>query len=34
VLCLWSDQSEYMGFLCFLICEFIKALFLGLVVNF
>ena len=32
--CLWSDQSEFMPFLGFIMCGLIQVLFLSLVVNF
>jgi len=34
VLCLGSDQSEFMALLFFLICGLVHVLFLSLVVNF
>jgi hypothetical protein len=34
VLCLWSDQSEFMVLLWFLICRLVRVLFLSLVGNF
>ena len=34
MLCLWSDQSQFMASLWFLICGSNQALFLSLVINF
>jgi len=34
VLCLWSDQSEFVALLWFLNCGLVQVLFLSLVVNF
>jgi hypothetical protein len=34
VLCLWSDQSEFMVLLWFLNCGLVQVLFLSVVVNF
>ena len=34
MLCLWSDQSEFVALLWLLTCGLVQALFLSLVVNF
>jgi len=35
VVCMWSDQSEFMAFfLWFLVCGLVQVLFLSLIINF
>jgi len=34
MLCLWSDQSEFMAFVWFSVCGLVQVLFLSPVINF